>query len=66
MMDKDTGLDDSDLLRNLQSGEGQFGPSVELPIVNEDSQDSSNGCVMQDVAPSVSKSYPVVPDTDVP
>ena len=64
MLDDDKGLDDSDSLRNLPGGDGQFSP-VQLPIVNEDSQDSSDGCVMQDVAPSVSDGNPVVPDTDV-
>ena len=64
MLDDDMGLDDSDSLRNLPGGDGQVSP-VQLPIVNEDSQNSSDGCVMQDVAPSVSNGNPIVPDTDV-
>ena len=64
MLDDDMGLDDSDSLRNLPGGDGQFSP-VQLPIVNEDSQDSSDGFFMQDVAPFVSNVNPLVPDTDV-
>ena len=64
MLDDDIGLDDSDSLRNLPGGEGQFSP-VQLPIVNEDNQDSSDGCVMQDMALSVSNGNPIVPDADL-